>query len=376
MTSNNGKHLNIEKRNIISNGISKGLKLKEIAELIGVDPTTISKELRRNRKKYNDSNIPCAKLSRFPYVCNNCKKKYTICGYGKYEYYSKFAQNRAELKLVENRSGISLNESQLRKLDETIKEGIQEKKSIYDIVTSCEDITVSVSTVYRYINKKYLTTSRMDLPYAVTYKRRKKVNKKYEYPENTRFSRNNRTYLDYLAYKNSHPGLFHAQMDFLGAIKTSSTNILTLTIPELHFVLLFKLKKFSYKDVVMVFNELEERLGIDEFKRVFPYILTDRDPLFSNFEALEFSNITGEERTHLFYCDAFCSAQKGNVENMNKQLRIYFPKKESIDKYSRQDVKEINIRINQRRLASLSKASAQEAFIKVYGLETYNKLFK
>ena len=134
-------------------------------------------------------------------------------------------------KLVANRCGISLSEKDLKRLDKAVKKGIEDKKSIYDIVTSLEDINISVSTVYRYINKKYLTTSRMDLPYAVTYKKRKKVNKKYDYPENTKFSRNNRTYLDFLAYKNSHPGLFHAQMDFLGAIKASSTNILTLSIP-------------------------------------------------------------------------------------------------------------------------------------------------
>lgn len=165
-------------------------------------------------------------------------------------------------------------------------------------------------------------------------------------------------------------------MDFLGAIKASSANILTLSIPELHFVLLFKTKKHSYKDVMIVLNKLEDSLGIEDFKRVFPYILADRDPLFSNFEALEFSYNTGEERTHIFYCDAFCSAQKGNVENMNKQLRIYFPKKASIDNYSKEDIKMINMRLNQRRLPSLSGSTPEEAFIKVYGLDSYNKLFK
>lgn len=376
MTLNNGKHLTFDKRMVISNSIAKGLKLKEIAELIGVDPTSVSKELKRNRKKTNDIGIPCNKLSRFPYICNRCNKKYMVCGYGKYEYNAKFAQSKADNKLVANRSGISLNEVELKRLDEAIKEGIKDKRSVYDIVNSLNDINVSVSTVYRYINKKYLTIRKIDLPYAVTYKKRKKANKKYDYSENTKFSRNNRTYLDYLAYKNSHPGLFHTQMDFLGAIKASSTNILTLSIPELHFVLLYKVKKYSYKDVLIVFNELEDKLGIDDFKKIFPYILTDRDPLFSNFEALEFSYNTGEERTHIFYCDAFCSAQKGNVENMNKQLRIFFPKKDSIDKYSKEDIKRINIRLNQRRLASLSTSTPEEAFIKVYGLEIYNKLFK
>lgn len=376
MTLNNGKHLNIDKRTVIASGVGKKMKLKEIADLLGTDPTTISKELKRNRKKLNGINTPCLKLSRFPYVCNGCGKKYTVCGYAKYEYYAKSAQIKADNKLVSNRCGISLSEKDLKRLDDAVKRGIEDKKSIYDIVTSLEDIDISVSTVYRYINKKYLTISRMSLPYAVTYKKRKKADKKYDYPENTKYSRNNRTYLDFLAYKNSHPGMFHAQMDFLGAIKASSTNILTLSVPELHFVLLYKLKKFSYKDVMIVFNELEDKLGIDDFKKVLPYILTDRDPLFSNFEAIEFSYNTGEERTHIFYCDAFCSAQKGNVENMNKQLRLYFPKKTSIDSYSKEDIKMINIRLNQRRLPSLSGATPEEAFIKVYGLETYNKLFK
>ena len=159
MTLNNGKHFNIDKRMVIASSIGKGFKLKEIAELIGADPTSISKELKRNRKKFNDLTTKCDKLSRFPYVCNGCKNKYTVCGYGKYEYYAKSAQVKADNKLVANRCGISLSEKELKILDKAVKKGIEDKKSIYDIVASLEDIDVSVSTVYRYINKKYLTTS-------------------------------------------------------------------------------------------------------------------------------------------------------------------------------------------------------------------------
>ena len=36
-----------------------------------------------------------------------------------------------------------------------------------------DTINKSVTTLYRYINNGYLTTTRMDLPYAVTYKKRK-----------------------------------------------------------------------------------------------------------------------------------------------------------------------------------------------------------
>ena len=61
-----------------------------------------------------------------------------------------------------------------KKLDKIIKDGIDNKKSIYQItIESKEKIDKSVTTLYRYVNNGYLTTKRIDLPYAVTYKKRK-----------------------------------------------------------------------------------------------------------------------------------------------------------------------------------------------------------
>ena len=162
MTLNNGKHLNFDKRIVIANSIGKRMKLKDIASLIGTDPTTISKELKRNRKKYNDLTKPCDKLSRFPYVCNACKNKYTVCGYAKYEYYAKYAQVKADNKLVANRCGISLSEKDLKRLDEAVKKGIEEKKSIYDIVTSLKDIDISVSTVL-YLSTEFSSLAQFNI---------------------------------------------------------------------------------------------------------------------------------------------------------------------------------------------------------------------
>ena len=44
------KHLIFEQRKVISNGISHKYKLKEIAETLGYDSTSIFKEVKRNRK--------------------------------------------------------------------------------------------------------------------------------------------------------------------------------------------------------------------------------------------------------------------------------------------------------------------------------------
>lgn len=79
----------------------------------------------------------------------------------------------------------------------------------------------------------------MDLPYAVTYKKRKKAIKKYEYPGNNKVDRMNRTYIDYLAYKKSHINELGSQMDFLGSIKEDNKSILVIIIPEIHFPFLY-----------------------------------------------------------------------------------------------------------------------------------------
>lgn len=88
-----------------------------------------------------------------------------------------------------------MSESEFAEMDRIIKEGIDNKESIYHIVKSNPGITPSVPTVYRIINERQLTTKRMDLPYAVTYKKRK-VSPQYEYKENSKIDRSKRTYID------------------------------------------------------------------------------------------------------------------------------------------------------------------------------------
>ena len=45
----NWKHLTYEQRKVIVNGITHKYTAKEISEALGFDPTSISKEVKRNR---------------------------------------------------------------------------------------------------------------------------------------------------------------------------------------------------------------------------------------------------------------------------------------------------------------------------------------
>lgn len=372
------KHLTIEQRKVISNGISHNYKLKEIAETLGFDPTSISKEVKRNRETTTvGKNITnCKKTKRWPYVCTGCTKKYNNqCVFTKYKYNAYNAQNKADINLVNSRRGIDIDSEDFIKLDKVVKEGIDNKKSIYQITIENKDsINKSITTLYRYVNKGYLTTKRIDLPYAVTYKKRKH-NKKYDYSENKKIDRTGHTYIDYLAYIHKHPGIYVWQLDFLGTIKTDNNNILTFILPNLQFVLLDLIKNPNQEKVVEFFDELEEKIGTNAFIEMIPVILTDRDPNFTNIDGICFSKITGEERCKLFFCDSYVSNQKPNVENMNKQLRLYFPKGKTIDTYKKQDIKNVNQTLLNRPLKSLDNYTSKDAFINVFDEELFNKLF-
>ena len=89
------KHLTLSDRNDIQIGIEQLKPFSAIATKLGKDPSTISKEVRRNMViKENSSTANCEAcplLKKAPYVCNACPKKRSNCGYQKQFYYAKRA---------------------------------------------------------------------------------------------------------------------------------------------------------------------------------------------------------------------------------------------------------------------------------------------
>lgn len=371
-------HFTFDERKTINSMLVNGYKCVDIAKKLNKDPTSIAKEIKRNRiiskeGKTKDKFL-CKKLDKYPYVCVDCKHKYTDCVLTQLRYDVKIAQAKADAKLHNSRTGINLTKEEHELLNSLLIVGLRNKRSLYSIVKE-SGLDISVPTVYRYINEKKVNVTKMDLPYAVTYKKRKKANKKYDY-HNNKIDRSNRTFVDYLAYKRIHINEITAQMDFLGSIKQDSKSILVISLPELQFVFLFIIENKDSQKVVQVFDNLENILGFDDFKNVFPSILTDRDPCFKDIDGIEFSKVTGEKRTNLFFCDAFRSNQKAHVENINKRLRKFFPKKTSIDRFTQEDITKINELILNEKLFSLDAHSPKEAFEIVFGSLIYKKLFK
>lgn len=65
------------------------------------------------------------------FVCTGCKKRYSDCPFTKYIYNAEKAQKKADINLINSRRGIDIDDEKLKKLDTIIKNGIDDKKSIY-----------------------------------------------------------------------------------------------------------------------------------------------------------------------------------------------------------------------------------------------------
>ncbi len=70
----------------------------------------------------------------------------------------------------------------------------------------------------------------------------------------------------------------------------------------------------------------------------------------------------------------YVSNQKPHVENINKQIRKFFPKGKSIDSNIKEFVKNNNITLLNTPIKSLD-GKPKDAFITVYDENLYNKIF-
>lgn len=291
-----------------------------------------------------------SKVKKIPYVCANCNLKYTKCKFHQFKYDAKFAQVKADRLLVSSRIGVNYTKEEIEKLIIELKVGLSNKKSVYQIAAELP-FDITPQTIYKYIRNGQIPVKRVDLPYAVTYKKRKKIKKEYEYNE-SKIDRCNRTFVDYLAFCKA-SNLYTTELDFLGSKRGDPYTILTLIIREIHFTLIFLVENKNTDKIVKIFDKIESKIGYENFVKVFGLILTDRDPSFADYEGFENSKIFDKKRANVFYCDAYRSTQKASVENMNKQLRMFFPKGKYLSNFSKDDVKRINIFLNKRKLKSL-----------------------
>ena len=121
------KHLTLSDRNDVQLSLERGETFKAIGQSILKDPTTVSKEVKRNRQVGESTchNLPCPLLDKAPFVCNGCPKRRQNYSYQKIFYLAKQAQKQYEQTLVEAREGTPLNSKTFWEMDKIISDGVK-----------------------------------------------------------------------------------------------------------------------------------------------------------------------------------------------------------------------------------------------------------
>jgi Transposase and inactivated derivatives, IS30 family len=402
------KHLSYEHRLSIQSGIHEQLTLREIAEEIGCDPTTVSKEVKKHRFKkvvnHNMKHNVCARkkvcrrrnvcnkkhgyqckiackscrscnercsdfikrecklLSRYPYVCTMCEDK-TVCEDVHYYYSAKGAQKEYEDTLINSREGICISKDELQELDELISPKVEAGHSLAMIYMNHKgEIMVSMRTLYKYIEKGVMASRNIDLRRRVRYRERKK-RKRYLPTE----SKVGHLYKDFKEEIAQNPKMKIWEMDTVEGEKGGSV-LMTLLLRGYNFMFVYHMKNKSAEGVIEVFDELERLLGSERFKEIFEVILTDNGLEFSNIKRIE-ANAKEEKRTKLYFCEPRQSQQKGALEKNHEYIRYILPKGKSFDFLDEEKVELMMNTINSVKRVKLKEKSPNELIKEVIDTE-------
>lgn len=409
------RHLTLEDRREIFLGLNKGASFKAIARAIGKDCTTISREVRAHftvqrkgtyGRPFNDCRykgacpvtrfcsdetckrnacvscrklccksacefyepVICKSLQKPPYVCNACHKG-EKCLLEKRLYNPLDAHDEYRDTLSASRQGFAIDEETAGELGAIIADAFSKGQSLNHVIMSYgEDaIGFSAKTLYTYVDAGVFEgLGNIDMPRKVRYAKRKTSKKQAVKKDKKCFM--NRTYSDYLDFIRENPGLPVVEMDTVEGRKGIREKcLLTLHFTSSCLMLAVLLDSKTAANVNAAIQDLRNRLGNDMFARLFPVILTDRGSEFSDPNAIEKDQLTGEITTSVFYCDAMQSYQKGACEKNHEFIRAIIPKGTSMNRLSQKQISLMMSHINSYKREALNSKSPIELFAFLYG---------
>lgn len=307
--------LTSEQRYVIYLGLQKGVSKPKIAESIEVSPSTVYREINRNKNKRG--------------------------GYS-WRLAQEMADERKE-RLPGNRS---IPEWIKQKVFRLIREEWSPKQ-ISGYLMKFEQISISHETIYKWIRRdkkaggNLYKHCRHKLKYrkrpvgsAKNIPNRKSIRERPKEADGSRFG-------DY-------------EMDTI--IGNSQKDvILTITERKTNFIMMRKMpmgrdSKQVSKEVIAILLSYKNKLKT---------ITTDNGSEFAAHR-----EITKELKVPVYFTDPYSSWQKGAVENANKLIRQYIPKGTAFSNYSDREIRDIQHKLNRRPREKLDFNSPKIEFYK------------
>lgn len=354
-------HLTQDDRNkieaLVNQKDEKGKRLFNntyIANYLGVNKSTISRELRK-RKSYRFMVRSGRTISK-PYNAVDAHNNYMFKrGLSKGEY--KLRQYPKMAKFIEDKI-------KKDKWSPDVIVGYMKTHNYFSRDGFCEITTPTIYNAIKYgiINVKIEDTRRMK--YDVKYDHRDKTQTsitKLPYSiENRPDEINNRLVFG------------HFELDtVLGTSRGKHECLLTLTERKTRFEIIFKLQYKTSEEVVKKINQIKTFMN-KHYDKIFKSFTTDNGS--------EFADILGiikDSKTEIYFCHPYCSGEKGTNEKSNSMIRYFIPKKTLIENYSYEEINNIANWMNNYPRKILNYKTPLEALLEEFNDKSIiNKIYK
>lgn len=311
------KHLTREQRYAIYLGIQKGETQTSIAQDIGVNKSTVSRELKRN-----------------------------LTARGKYVYDK--ADAAASSRMRRTPGNRAVKPELWWRIEQLIKERQWSPQQISGSLAK-EGISVSHETIYKRIRADETGQLAANCRHRMKYRR--KASRKHE-TKATNIK--NRMSIHDRPAEADGKRFGDWEMDLI--VDKDSNAILTLVERSTNFLLMEKLK---HGKEATPLAKVVWRLLLPYKGEALKTITTDNGSEFARHEW-----ITKMLNVPVYFADSYCSWQKGAVENENKLIRQYIPKGTDISHVTDGKIAKIKKMINERPRKKLNFATPTVMFYK------------
>ena len=325
-----------------------------IANAIGVNKSTISRELR-NRIK-SKINVMSGKIKNKPYNAVDAQNDYNY----------KRGLSKAQYKLEKYPQMAKFIEDKI-KIDKWAPDAIVGYMKVHNMFERDGFCEITTPTIYNAIRYGIIDVKLSDT-------RRMKYDPKYEYKREYQISESK---LDYSIEKRPEEVdkrlvFGHFELDtVVGKRDGIHECLMTLTERKTRFEMVFKLQAKTAKEVVNKFNEIKIFMK-KNFNKVFKSITTDNGSEFSDF--LE---IIKDTKAEIYFCHPYCSGEKGTNEKSNSMIRYFIPKGKLIENYSYADINDIVKWMNNYPRKILNYKTPLEALLEEFDdKNVINKIYK
>lgn len=212
--------------------------------------------------------------------------------------------------------------------------------------------TVSTPTLYRYISSGFI-------PNVTTGDLREKPRRKRTYHRTLRNHAPKGQSIEKRPREVCARQTFgHWELDsIIGKSKGNRQSLLTLTERMTRFEIVIRVKDRTSAQTVKALDKIIPKFPQGTFKT----ITVDNGSEFQNCEGMEHDK-QGNKRLTVYYCHPYTSCERGSNERNNRMLRRYFPKGQSLSKYTQKDCDRVADHLNSIPRKILNYHSAQELF--------------